>query len=304
MKLTEDVMNKLFGGPDALEDRLKRFVDWFEGPDGFVKLSDTLSNVIAPAFIKIGHAAQTMWDVMKKGLADLKQDSQFLHSDDKWGEIWDRDKTFSQNMNTWGDAAGLNLSKDELIGKAAAAARKHGAAIGLSGPDLNKAVSEFQGLIDQETGGKWNPNAQNPRTGAFGLGQVLPKNWPAGRDGGDPDTQLDVAAGIFFGNLKRRQGDYAEAGRDYYGRGKTPPGEPTTDQYIQQWQNRVPKFEGGATYQPQSYRSGDGGHTITVYVSHANATGEEIGHAVARAIDRREREHGMNDYATVQGAFA
>lgn len=46
----------------------------------------------------------------------------------------------------------------------------------------------MRALIEQESGG--DPNAQNARTGAFGLGQIMPENWSswAGTHIGDPNA--------------------------------------------------------------------------------------------------------------------
>jgi hypothetical protein len=304
MRLTEDIINKMFGGTESLEVRMKQFVDWFESPSGFVRISDKISNVLVPAFEKMGRWAASIFsdkninwvvNVTTKVADDTGLLKQFVGSDNKLGKIWDKDKSFSENMSIWGDAFGLGTSKDELIGKAAYWAKQHGADA--------KGVSEFQALIDQETGGKWNINAQNPRTHAFGLGQVMPNNWPAGRNGGDPDTQLDVAAGIFFGNLDRRKGDYYKAGKDYYGWGKAGPGEPTPDEYYKQWQDRVNKFSGSsATVQPQAYHSNMGG--VTIHINQPNATKEEIQRAVKDGINEHETSKAQQMFARAQGAYA
>jgi hypothetical protein len=315
--LTEDVLNKLTGRPESLEERLKEFNTWFQSPEGFVKIADRISSVIVPAFSKLWDIAEKVFtkrnvewtvNVITKAGGKVSADIDFFRQLFTQGAGtafgWDPSKSALGNINSIGNMMATGspsgLSHSELIGRAAEAAKKHGADA--------QGVADFLALIEQES--DFNPNAQNARTGAFGMGQVMPKNWPTGRQGGDPDAQLDVAAGIFFGNLNREHGDARKALNDYYGHGTPGPGEPTFDQYYGQWLGKQKRWAGDpltnptgtATYQPQAFHQ-----TINVggvHVTQANASPEQISKAVQEGIDKAARLEATRYYASVQGSYA
>jgi Transglycosylase SLT domain len=315
--LTEDVLNKLTGRPESLEERLKEFNTWFQSPEGFVRIADRISGVLVPAFGKLWDIGEKIFTkrnvdwvvnlVTKTGgkvEANIDFFSQWANQGTGAAFGWDKSKSVLNNLNDIANMASTGspsgLSRSELIGKAAAAAKAHGA--------NSQGIADFLALIEQES--NFNPNAQNARTGAFGMGQVMPKNWPAGRQGGDPDAQLDVAAGIFFGNLNREHGDARKALNDYYGHGTPGPGEPTFDQYFQQWQGKYNKWSkdpltnptGTATYQPQAFHQ-----TINVggvHITQPGASQEQIERAVKDGIDKASREEATRYYAAVQGSYA
>jgi hypothetical protein len=275
----------LFGDQGDLEANLKMLNEKFISK--MPQLADDLATKVAPIL-------RTTWELIK-GIASAGKDAydglmkirEWTKSGDPAGaaakDLIDPNKSITRNLEDLiidPLTKFLGTNKQEYQNMARAKAAPYGAA----------AIAEFLALLDQETGGKWNIDAQNPRTGAFGLGQVMPRNWPLGKDPSRAQDQIDVAGDIFFKSLMAHGGDARAALNDYYGHGKVPPGEPTFDQYYQQWQSRVGKFYPGAgassswgpgsgggdpSVQPQAFH-GD----IHVYVQHANATAEEIGQAV------------------------
>ncbi|MBP2310493.1 transglycosylase SLT domain-containing protein [Azospirillum melinis] len=100
-------------------------------------------------------------------------------------------------------AAGLEGMADQIAGK--------------YGLDANL----FKAVITRES--SWDPNAVNPRTGAAGLGQVMPANWKAYgiTNPADPAQNLDAAARILKEHLDRAGGDVSKALSTYSGHIKT-----------------------------------------------------------------------------------
>lgn len=82
-------------------------------------------------------------------------------------------------------------------------------------------ASLFKAVITRES--SWNPNAVNARTGAAGLGQVMPANWKAYgvSDPSNPAQNLDAAAKILREHLDRAGGDVSRALATYSGHVKT-----------------------------------------------------------------------------------
>ncbi|MFD1627649.1 phage tail length tape measure family protein [Azospirillum griseum] len=100
-------------------------------------------------------------------------------------------------------AAGLEALADQAAGK-----------YGLD-------ASLLKAVVTRES--SWNPNAVNSRSGATGLGQVMPANWkPYGvTDPTDPAQNLDAAARILKEHLDRAGGDVSKALSTYSGHIKT-----------------------------------------------------------------------------------
>ena len=310
MRLTEDIMNKLFGTPESLEQRLKDFNSWFQ--QEMPKISDEVSNVIAPAFRKLAEAGEKIFtkknvewvvNIITKGADNLSLLMGFAQSNDKWGLLWDKYKDFNSNMNTLTGGLvgqGDSLNKDQIIGKVAGVGKRYG------GPE---AIAEFLALIDQETAGRFNPDARNPRTGASGLGQIMAFNNPQGKNLFDPDQNLAIAAQMFFSSRARHGGNVEEALHDYYGHGKPGPGEPTFDQYYKQYTEKYNKWRGDPLANPadnpdfhrESYTPGN----ITVNIQ--GSTGmdkEQVKRAVSEGIDEANRKAAIRAYAQRQGAYA
>jgi hypothetical protein len=331
MRLTEDILNKLSGSPMALKERLQGFVDWFESPSGFVRISDKTSSVIAPAFLKLGAAVgsafhwitgSTLTDTFNPAnpraldtLARNPGNSPFLGdvsgAFDTWpklkavkpstlGGIWDSNKSVGQNLQ---DLFHFGGGTDQILGDLAASGRASG----------NAAL--MLALADQETGGKFNIDARNARTGAFGLGQIMPGNWPKGKSLDSEADQISVMNSVIFGNLRRRKGNLKDALRDYYMGPNTKhsddwspaPGEPSFDQYYSQFMDKYQRWQKDpltrdpSMYHEESYHSGGGG--VTVNVAHANATPDEIKRAVMDACDERDRRAMRQKYARAQGVY-
>jgi hypothetical protein len=306
----------------ALKERLQDFVDWFESPSGFVRISDKISSVIAPAFLKLGAAVgsafhwitgSTLTDTFNPAnpraldiLARNPGNSPFLGDvsgafdtlpklkavkPSTLGGIWDSNKSVGQNLQ---DLFHFGGGMDQILGDLAASGRTSG----------NAAL--MLALAEQES--NFNPKAYNSRTRAFGLGQILPKNWPKGKSVDSEADQISVMNSIIFGNLKERKGNLKDALHDYYGWGHAGPGEPTFDQYYQQFMDKYQRWQKDpltrdpSMYHEDAYHPGGGGG-VTVNVAHANATPDEIGRAVRDACDERDRRAMRQRYARVQGTY-
>ena len=335
-KFTEDLVVKMFGSLDNFENKLKHLNDWFQA--NIPAIADKISNLLAPAFKKLadfgGAALQwatgspsisreyfarhglapsldviganlygaPQWNAdgptLGKGFGEMGRVYGDPHGvmsglSQLWGRIWDPSKSFAQNMRDLIPGE----SRDEIIGKIERAGRRFGGAAG---------SAELLALIDQETGGSFNPLLQNPRTGALGLGQILPRNWPRGKDPASIDDQIAATAGILFGNLKKEHGNLREALRDYYGHGVPGPGEPTFDQYYSQYMRRFQDWR-GPLVQPQSYQSGAQVHIDRIEINGANLTKEQLTAAIKdgtrEAIDDHVRLTAARSYAQRQGSY-
>ncbi|WP_376957742.1 phage tail length tape measure family protein [Azospirillum sp. A26] len=100
-------------------------------------------------------------------------------------------------------AAGLEVMADQIAGK-----------YGLD-------ASLFKAVITRES--SWNPNAVNPKSGAAGLGQVMPANWKAYGITNPLDAQqnMEASARILREHLDRAGGDVSKALSTYSGHIKT-----------------------------------------------------------------------------------
>jgi hypothetical protein len=279
MQLAGTIAKAIFGDKGDLLSNLQNMNAWFQQhiPD----IANKVSSVLVPVLREV-------YSILK-GIAELMR---FLHSDDKlsqlWGSIYSKDKSFNQNMN---DLFGVT-DQDDVIGKVAKAGRESG----------NSAL--LLALAEKESG--FYPGATNPRTHAFGLGQILPKNWPRGKNVGSVDDQIEVMRSIIFGNLQRHHGDIREALHDYYGHGTPGPGEPTFDQYYDDVMQRYNRWKKDPTsdpslYHPSSYSTGS---PININVAHSNASANDIAAAVQRGLDERDRRTNQRMAVQLGGVYA
>lgn len=312
MKLTTSVMDKLFGGPDSMDKRLDQLNRWFQ--ENIPRLADELATKIVPMLEKLGQLAGKIFttknidwviNIVTKGADNLTKTYDFVTGNTGKGDptsalggLWDKSKSFNQNMNAlvggvWSGTDGG--TRDQVIGDLLKAGRGSG------------DYALLLALAGQETGEKFNVDAQNGRTGAFGLGQVMPKNWPKGMNPGSEQDQISVMQSIIMGNLKRRKGNLRDALHDYYGWGQTPPGEPTFDQYYDQFQEKYQRYkkEFGTTYNPSAY-SGKGVDIggITVNVAHTNATADDIASAVVHRVREEAGRRTQDNLAQFSGVYA
>lgn len=333
MRLTEDIINKLTGTPMSLENRLKQFVDWFEGPSGFVRISDKISGVIVPAFNLLAKAASGVWSgmfgsstdpnapVTKFGLNTLgtalpptlgnmntlapnKGLWETLKSTkpSTWAGLWDTNKSVAENLR---DLLGTNsLTRNEIIGDIIKRGKTSG------------HTAMLLALAQQES--SFNPGAVESDTGAFGLGQILPQNWPRGLTMSSPEDQIKAMDQILTQNLARHHGNLREALNDYYGHGKPRPGQPTFDQYYDQFMQKYQRWQtdpsvtgkipgvgwsgsGDPSLRPQAYNSGD--THVTVHIERVSATADEVRKAVREGVAEADKERARRMITRAQGAY-
>ena len=130
---------------------------------------------------------------------------------------------------------------------------------------------KFMNLIQTESG--WDPTAENPKTHAYGFGQIMPKNMHMyGMDATDPQQNLEMSARYLSELLKKNSGDWNAALKEY---GGFVTQDPTA------YQNKI------LGPHPASYSGG--ASPVNVHIMHANANAEEIKRAVMEAIDQRDR---------------
>jgi len=157
----------------------------------------------------------------------------------------------------------------------------------------------FQALIKQESG--WNPSALNRKSGAMGLGQIMPGNRNMyGLDASIPEQNLEISAHYLADLLRKYHGDWAQVLKQYGGFVTTDP-----SQYTGSILKGAERYRQGAMYQPQAYHPGMSSRTdvggITVNVMQPNASPEEIKSAVLAAVedaDRKQAQRRMTEFTT------
>jgi hypothetical protein len=295
MRLTEDVLNKLFGGEESLEKRMEHLIDWFESPQGFVKMSDQFSNVLAPAILKVAHAFEWMWD-KAVGVAG------FLN---KWlAQPGDKLTDYDQDVNspTFGQLrssaipqpGGGSQAIDRLIEKSPGASAFNsfvGKLIG--GAQYNQEIlrdAQKLGLppglalaiADKESGG--DPYAPKGKKGEVGMFQLMPdtvKSLMAQGIINDPnDPSQNIWGGLNW--LKMKPGGLSDKIKEYNGAG--PEAEAYRNDVLKRWQSLDPMGFSTSGIQPISYSFGD------IIVSQPNATPEQIKKAVKDGIDDHVRQ--------------
>jgi hypothetical protein len=344
MKLTESIMDKLFGGPASLDRRLSQLNEWFQR--SIPHMADVVSNVLAPALRTAGSLFERVFTVEHfnaavgafeklvtlsqklfnqrnldmvvnfavKGTESLGLLLQFLshpnlhlimpdaqagklESAGKW--IWDKllsPEGFERNRNR--PTFEQQFSKDELIGKIVYEARNK---FGMGSEGIAAALA----IAEQESG--LNPSTKPSGKGAVGPFQVMPFN-AGGSNLSDMTGNVDAGEGLLF-HLYQKYGDWGKAFSHYYGMGNAGPGQPTTQEYSAQVQERMRRWQkdtdltgSGAQYQPQSFHSDMGG--VTIHINQPNATPEQIKHAVKEGIDEHTRNRARLGFASQQGSYA
>ncbi|WP_451986021.1 phage tail length tape measure family protein [Azospirillum endophyticum] len=147
-----------------------------------------------------------------------------------------------------GSATAVALDPQAMTGRPEPVAVKDGKDASIAGPSATdatplpvaiKSAAGLEGMADQIAGkygldaslfkavitreSSWNPNVVNPRTGAAGLGQVMPANWKAYGITNPFDAQqnLEASARILREHLDRASGDVSKALSTYSGHIKT-----------------------------------------------------------------------------------
>jgi hypothetical protein len=310
MKLTEDVINKLAGGPMSLEDRMKHFVDWFESPEGFIKISDKLSNVIAPALRGVGNLMGVLWDKAVGAVDALNRVMGWNKPDNSHLRDY-----FKSHPGGGFDALGPPGSLDSLTGASRTEAQRRQGGYSDSGfqnylRELFSKHNYIQEIIDaakaqgippailmaigkKESG--LNPFAPLGSKGEIGEFQLMPSTVEQLQALGvitNPwDPSQNIKGGAYW--LKHQPGkDWQEKIKHYNGSG------PAADAYGRDvWRNvlRDP------TYQPQSFTPSN---HVTVHVTSSNATPEDIKRAVQQGIEEANQRAAKQMYARAQGSYA
>lgn len=324
IRLTEDVLNKLFGRPDSLENRLKDFNEWFK--NNIPAISDKISNVLAPAF-------RTVWDITKGifnatvgfvGALDefLKKYTNFGLLPDRPSNVWSRQHPggldvddshvdpIAQAMRNGPTARDTPMQRfarnhpgiyDWMSGKDwKQEIRDDAAQLGID-PDLALAIAQKESGI--------NANAPRGGKGEIGMFQLMPGTVDALRNQGiisDPgDPSQNIWGGLNWLLQKKGKGSWQDAVRGYNGSG------PAAQAYEDEvWRDYMRRKEASA-YAPgtsdpslmhrESYSSGN----ITVQIMGSTGMNEDqIKRAVREGIDESDRKKAQRAYAQRLGAFA
>jgi hypothetical protein len=315
MRLTEDVMNKLFGGSETLEGRMRDFVNWFESPEGFVRISDNIANVLVPAIKAAGAAMGWLWD-SAKGVAG------FIKG---WGQntgVGGYDRAYERSHIRGGMGAFPPPGSDQtgiqdVISSSPGAVKFQNFMSGLMGPldpnyvrQLIASTARNYGLDPnallaeamKESGGYWMRGMSVPRgaAGEYGVMQVMPATG-AGEGFSESDlSQLDM--NIAAGAIRLKQGvdkyGYTPKAFQFYNPNSKGYGDDVYGKYLEQ-----KRLGGaGATMQPQAYHPS--APAVNVYVTQTSATTEHIRRAVRDGIDESQRRAAANMYANAQGSYA
>jgi hypothetical protein len=268
MRLTEDILDKMFGGSQSLQQRLKGFVDWFESKDGFVRISDTVSGIIAPAFLMLGHAIEKMWDTAKgvaewvshnpkEGTFGMRSGFRFKEAQPQSSLARSVDRIPGGSLLAPGVDPLLVWLKTQSPSKSSwldSLKRIPGFAGGLSSVERSIPTDKYRLLLQQyakqygvpeglalaeaskESG--MNPFPHVGSRGELGMMQLMPatvealqKMWP-GFDPNDPEQ--NIKGGMY--TLSHKPGKtWEEKIRRYNGRGKA--AEDYRDDVMKRWQD-------------------------------------------------------------------
>jgi hypothetical protein len=327
--LTEDVINKLFGGNESLEERLKEFNSWFQSPQGFAHIADVASNVIAPALRGIGKAAMWAFDKLGEGLKGLNEflAQRFgteLGGPGKYSRAWFNQHPGGYTLEQLAPPGMLTLDHAKQayedikkgyeqggIGGAWEASGGGGQNyIGAIMDDAKKmGIPAGLALAIAEQESDFNPNAPIGSHGEIGMFQLMPdtiKKLQQQMPGFNPnDPFQNIWGGLQW--LQEKPGaTWADKVKAYNGSGAA--ADSYRDQVLDKWKNNyeMRDFAPGAAVRPQSYSGGgmtiNGG--IMVNVASAHATPEQISMAVQDGIQKAARIEGTRMYAAVQGGYA
>jgi hypothetical protein len=315
--LTEDVLNKLFGGSESLEQRLKEFNAWFQSPQGFVHIADVASNVIAPALRDIGKAAVWAFDKVSAGASMLEG---FLHSVGIGHEPYTREyfKTHpggygiedlgpggggivarTQRMIPWIGNLGLD-ERTQDYSKSDPSGVNYDEEILKDAVKLGIPAGLAMAIADKESG--INPWAKRGSKGEIGMFQLMPdtiKQLMAQGIITDPNDPLqNIWGGLNW--LKNKPGaTWEEKARQYNGSG------PDADAYqkdvLGKWRKDY-NYLTDPDFKRQSYSPTI--HVGGIHITQPGATQEQIKKAVQEGIDEAAVKEASRYFAAVQGSYA
>lgn len=308
-KLTEDLIVKMFGSLDNFENKLVSLNAWFQA--NIPAIADKISNVLVPAFEKVGSILGWVWD---KTVAV----GQFFQ---QWGNniggvggpndrSYFRGHGIIQHPDFYAPAgsspamSGMN----DLISASPGASAFSRWLDNLIGRNPANTISEIakkrgvdpkalMALALQESG--MNPDAPIGKKGEIGMMQVLPRTGIA--EGFSVDELLSLYYNVDAAAIRLKEGlalggGYKRAFEYYNGSG------PEARAYAEQvWKKYQEQQRAGATLQPQSFHNDMGG--VTINITQPNATPEQIKRAVKEGIDAHVQTTSARNYAQRQGTY-
>jgi hypothetical protein len=224
MRLTEDVMNKLFGNSESLEVRLKGFVDWFESPQGFVRISKEFSDVLVPAIKWAAKESMAFF-------ADVKMFVAWLESKHKVRELaGDTAGDIAENSILVGPKGGGSWTDDQKKAWWAGKADWRSGANATTGNSVKDLIVQWArqmhvdpagalAIADKESG--TNPKAKMGKVGEIGMFQVRPETGMAEGFDNLSDLNENIQAGLYRyrEGLRKYGGDQQKAFAYYNGTG-------------------------------------------------------------------------------------
>lgn len=279
MQLAGTLAKALFGDHGDLLQNLQYMNQWFQ--EHIPEIANKVTTVLVPALNLVYHVLE---DIVKV-LAFVDQ-SPLAQKMILGAVVGGAAGSIVPGLGTLGGAAigamggaaadsgfmermtGSKLPFDHSADEYKSMARRLALANGLD-PNI------FAALINKESG--WNPDAVNPKSGASGLGQLMPGNMFAfGEQGWMPEDNLDISAKLLSQYLRESGGDYRKALKKYGGFVNQDPS------------GYVDSIMNGARLHPSSYGGAGGGAggniNVSVNVAGSNATAEEIANAAARKV--------------------
>jgi hypothetical protein len=306
MQLTKSIMDKLSGGPDALDRKLEDLNKRFRAAIPW--LADQLSGVLAPLLSRLGELADKVFtkknaewtvSILTKGAEGLGMTYDYLTGKGGkdptagLGGLWDKSKTFNENMNTLVPGI-LGMPSENESADPVGAIRKEAAKYSKQGITAAMLLA----IAARESG--INPTAPRGKAGEVGMMQVMPATGAAEGFSNLFDLTQNIDAGaVRLAEGIRRFGVSPKAFGYYNGSGAA------ADAYgldvwkrYQDMQKTYP--ESGASAKPMGYNVDVGG----IHITQPGATPEQIKLAVTEALDAAHRRAAARAFAHAQGSYA
>lgn len=318
--LTADIAKAFFGDSGSLEANLKKFNDELSQDKikGYAQaVSDTLVPVLKIMVDLLKSAADnakllwgfaqnphkmrslfgdTVGDIVENSILGSNPDDfqkrAWWGGDPNWRHAGrDVDPGMKDFANRYGVPSSIfeKYSKSSLESMADDVAKQYGI-----------PASLFKAIIKRES--SWNANATNPDSHAFGLSQLMPFNMHAfGMDGSDPQQNMLIGARLLRQFLDESRGNVPRALQSYGGFTS----KKTIDELFPGYYNDIMRFQKdyqGGGLQPQAQHT-----TINVggvHVEKTNASPDEIGEAVVRKINEKQKAENQRQLVQYGGVFA
>lgn len=292
MTITEEVVERLTG-TNSLSDALAK-IDAYLTPEKIKHYADVISNVLVPAIESAGRLLKWAASFLPDGSAGKVQAPSVNAPagdptltgpvGDKVMDIYRRHPGIPGSPYRTDQKA----TNAEIIQEAIKDAAKY-------------KISPYllEGLVSKES--NFNPNAVNPASGAFGLGQFM---FDTGAKYGitpQSDWQKNLeATAHYLSDLLQSKGGEDAALKAYGGWVTKDPGD-----YINDVRHRAKGFEfmdDRAKLQPQAYNLNMGG--ITVNVDKSNASAQEIALQVREEVAKDQQNMWRQLLVNSQGVHA